>query len=588
VNKSRLSALRLPALIVSLVVGLSGTFLAPAAVAANALPELQHVDGSSSLTGLPRPGRTLTFEPGTWTPAEVKPTITFQWYVEGQPVAGATSNSFTIGDLPLYDQVLVRAKATADGYVAAYASEALYIESGLISAPAFTPSGNATVGETLSYRPSKDTGWSPRPTSFDLQWLSDDAPIVGATSETFAVTEAQRGHVISVRVTGYKDEYESATQTSTPTGVILDRFDNAPVPVISGLQKVGNSLTADPGDWGPDASFTYEWRSNGHVIGAGRTLPLDGWNVGATISVIVVGTAGGAGATTSPSSQPTSPIAVGTLKVPKLVFSGSPRVGERIRMIYPATWDVFFENGNYQWFRDGKSIPGAKSPSYVPIAADSGSVLTLKVRSGAKGYTSATATSATMVVKKGQVADPIVKAPATARVGDTIKVAAQLPDGKKATYIYKWSWVGGGLTGSKNTSTRKVTSKDIGHTIVIGVTAQGREKNDGYTAVRVRILGEPFWTASVPTIAGTPRVGETLHANSHKWRPSSGAKIAYQWYYREPGSSTSIKIAQATSATYTAPKSLKGKTLLVTVTGRKTGFETTVRRSNPTAPVLGK
>lgn len=61
-----------------------------------------------------------------------------------------------------------------------------------------TVAGTAKVGKRLTARPG---AWTPRPASYRYQWLRGGRPIRGATRATYALTRADGGKRISVRVT---------------------------------------------------------------------------------------------------------------------------------------------------------------------------------------------------------------------------------------------------------------------------------------------------------------------------------------------------------------------------------------------------
>jgi hypothetical protein len=81
-----------------------------------------------------------------------------------------------------------------------------------------------------------------------------------------------------------------------------------------------------------------------------------------------------------------------------------------------------------------------------------------------------------------------------------------------------------------------------------------------------------FSVASVPTITGTGKVGQTVTAKAGQWTPKPGA-VTYQW--KRGG--TAIK--GATSSTYKLVTNDAGKSITVSVTGSKTGYVTATKTS---------
>ncbi|WP_062517282.1 CAP domain-containing protein [Demequina gelatinilytica] len=74
------------------------------------------------------------------------------------------------------------------------------------SSPSPWIQGTAAPGKILTAK-TRAWKWSPRPTSFRYQWLRDGQKIDGATSATYKVTKADKGHKIRVRITAKKSGF---------------------------------------------------------------------------------------------------------------------------------------------------------------------------------------------------------------------------------------------------------------------------------------------------------------------------------------------------------------------------------------------
>lgn len=83
--------------------------------------------------------------------------------------------------------------------------------------------------------------------------------------------------------------------------------------------------------------------------------------------------------------------------------------------------------------------------------------------------------------------------------------------------------------------------------------------------------------SSVPRIRGTARVGRTLRVSVGSW--TTGTSLSYRWY----AGGTAIK--RAAKATLRLTKAMRGKRIVVKVTGHKTGYGSVVRSSKATARV---
>src|SRR4029079_13322476 len=120
------------------------------------------------------------------------------------------------------------------------------------------------------------------------------AAIRSATAATYKVAPAHRGKRITVTVTGTKRGYLTVARTSAATATVAaGTLSPAPTPKITGTAKVGYTLTAHPGTWGPSpVSLHYQWRAGGGAISgaSASTYKIGGGGAGKRITVTVTGT----------------------------------------------------------------------------------------------------------------------------------------------------------------------------------------------------------------------------------------------------------------------------------------------------------
>ena len=178
--------------------------------------------------------------------------------------------------------------------------------------------GTVQVGETLTASTDEITDADGLTGStFAYQWLSNDAPIAGATGSAYTLTDADVGAAVKVRVAFTDDAGHAETLTSAAAGPVAPR-PNRPAtgaPTIAGTAQVGETLTASTADIADadgltHATFAYQWLSNDAAI-AGATDPaytLAGADAGRTVKVQVTFTddAGHPETLTSRATQPVS------------------------------------------------------------------------------------------------------------------------------------------------------------------------------------------------------------------------------------------------------------------------------------------
>jgi hypothetical protein len=146
--------------------------------------------------------------------------------------------------------------------------------------------------------------WANDPTSFTYRWQRCDSngnncqTITGETGRNYRLRSADVGRTIVSIVTARNSD-GSTSANSRPTPVIAD--DSAPrnskEPSISGNAVVGETLTADPGNWTGAPTFRFVWRlcdaagSACTDTGArGRTYGVRAADLGRTLRVEVTGT----------------------------------------------------------------------------------------------------------------------------------------------------------------------------------------------------------------------------------------------------------------------------------------------------------
>ncbi|GEM_PF-2196024 len=261
-----------------------------------------------SIAGSPVVGSTLTAAGGVWNPADV--TLTYQWLRGGSPIAGATDSTYTVVAGDVGSTISVRVTASRTGFVAAVADSsptAAVTQPPVSNTAAPTISGTPRVGATLV---ASGGTWNPADVSLAFQWLRGGTPVAGATSTTYALTAADAGSGISVRVTATRAGFTPQEAVSVTTALVAKGTLVAPAPTISGTPKVKKKLKAVAGATSPSGAGTsYQWLRNGKVIAKATksTYKVTKKDKGKKLSVRVVRTLPGYGDDTQTSASVTVP-----------------------------------------------------------------------------------------------------------------------------------------------------------------------------------------------------------------------------------------------------------------------------------------
>lgn len=159
------------------------------------------------VTGGREVGSVLRAVPGTWKPGNV--TLAYQWLRDGTPIAGARQTTYRLSSKDATHRVAVRVTGTLGTASASRTSSAVTVLGHLTATPRPAVRGTLEVGKRLTAR----TGtWRPGHVTLTVVWLRDGHRVGHGLHYT--VRKADRGHRITVRVTGHRNGYVSVTRTS--------------------------------------------------------------------------------------------------------------------------------------------------------------------------------------------------------------------------------------------------------------------------------------------------------------------------------------------------------------------------------------
>ncbi|OFI38548.1 hypothetical protein BIU82_04305 [Arthrobacter sp. SW1] len=345
-----------------------------------------------TITGTAKVGYKLTANPGTWGPAPV--TLKYQWFRSGVAIAGATASTYVQSYYDLGKTITVQVTGSKLGYttVSKTSAATAAVVAGTLTTATPTITGTAKVGQTLTANPGT---WGPAPVTLKYQWFRSGVAISGATAATYVQSYYDLGKTLTVRVTGSKAGYTTVAKTSAATAAVVAGTLTAPTPTITGTAKVGQTLTANPGAWGPaPVTLKYQWFRSGVAISGATaaTYVQSYYDLGKTLTVRVTGSKAGY-TTVAKTSAATAAVVAGTLTAPTPTITGTAKVGQTLTA-NPGTWGPAPVTLKYQWYRSGVAISGATATTYTQTSADLGKTMTVRVTGSKAGYTTVAKTSA--------------------------------------------------------------------------------------------------------------------------------------------------------------------------------------------------
>jgi hypothetical protein len=254
------------------------------------------------INGTAKVGETLTANTSGITNASG--TATYQWQANGQNIAGATSSTYTLTAAENGDIITVVVSYSGNtGNITSSATAAVLPEDQVKDPLQGTVSinGTAKVGETLI---ANTNGISNGVGTATYQWKADGQNIVGATSATYVLTNAENGKTITLTMSysGNTGALTSAATTAVQpenTGGVyavldgkFDVYQDAGVSDAEMTNAYANLTTAYNNlvsGWGnpnlfdgkiteihiiPDTFTGYTWDGNTKILGLGKGEPL--------------------------------------------------------------------------------------------------------------------------------------------------------------------------------------------------------------------------------------------------------------------------------------------------------------------------
>ena len=475
-----------------------------------------------------------------------------------------------------------------------------------------TISGMAQVDETLTADTSgiaDEDGLTNM--SYSYQWIrsdgNNDTDIGGQTGSTYTLVSADKGKTIKVRATFTDDADNEETLTSAATEVVQQGSNawSATMTVETRDGFTGYSFWGDP-HLGSLSATEVEWDGKTHYVrflflqdgelrlglneemfSTGFVLSVGDEEFGSADAMVDKGGASyrfrwdDPGLGWSDGNEVSVNLVQSDQNTPAL---GPPTIRGTVQVDETLTADISgVEDADgltnvsysYQWMADGVDIQNATSSTYKLVFPDQGKSIKVKVSFSddadqEETLTSNPTRSVTAAPNRQATGKPTIGG--TPQVdqtltADTSNIADQ--DGlTNVSYSYQWIAVGTDIDGATGSS-YELMSGEQGQTIQVRVTfTDDRDNAETLTsAATVAVVAAPNREATgLPTISGTPQVGETLTADISNIADEDGldnVSYAYQWI-RSDGD-TDTEIAGETSSTYTVADDDVGKHVKVRV-----------------------
>ena len=571
-----------------------------------------------TITGTARDGQTLTAGNGTWT-GTAPITYTYQWQrcnaagASCVDIAGATASTRNLTPADVGSTMRVRVTATnvAGGVQATSSQTAVVVADPPVNTALPTTSGTTRDGQTLS---SAVGTWTGTPTiTYASQWRRCNAAgvscadIAGATGTTYALTPADVGGTIRVRVTATNAGGSAAADSAASATIAPDPPVNTILPTISGTARDGLTLTSAVGTWTGTPTITYasQWRrcdaagfSCADIAGeTGSSYVMTAADIGSTIRVRVTGT--NAGGSSSASSNPTLAVAPAPpvlIDLPEI--SGTMRDGQTLT----STVGVWTGSPTITYGREWRrcdstgsacvTIAGETGVTYALTPDDIGATIRVRITAtNGGGSTTASSLPSAPVAPDPPVNTDLPTISGTPRDSQTLTAGDGVWTGSPViAFTYQWQRCDAagvscadvsGATGSNY----DLTPADVDATLRVVVTATNAGGIAAATsAATPTIAPDPPVNTVLPAVSGTVRDGQTLSSTVGSWTGTPTISYARQWLRCDAAGDNCADIAGATGSTYDVTPADVDGTIRVRVTASNAGGDASAD-SDPTTTV---
>jgi hypothetical protein len=467
----------------------------------------------------------------------------YQWYLNGVAVSGATSATWTFtpknaGSYSVYLEVTdhVDAKATSN--------KATVNVNGAPSVTISPKSVTLDVGQSQVFTSDVDGGTTP----YSYQWYLNGVAVSGATSATWAFTPSSAGaDSVYVAVTdGVGVKITSNTATVTVNAVPSVTISPKSVSLDVGQSQLFTSSVS-----GGTSPYSYQWYLNGVAVSGatGASWTFTPSTSGSYTVYVKV--------KDKTEVQVTSNTALVTVNAAlSVTISPSPVVLD-VGLSQLFTSSVSGGTGpfSYQWYLDGSMVSGATGATwtYTPTASGSHKVYVKVTDSVGKQATSNTV----CVTVHCQLSVTISPTSATLTVGQS-QVFTSDVDGGTGPYSYQWYLSGAAVSGATGASWTFTPSTSGSYTVYVKVT-----DSVDFTATSntVTVTVNAALSITILPKSVAMDLGQSQVFTSDV--DGGTGPYSYKWYLN------GVAVSGATSATWTfTPSSTGSYTVYVKVTDK--------------------
>ncbi|TNJ34042.1 cadherin-like domain-containing protein, partial [Prosthecochloris vibrioformis] len=539
-------------------------------------------EGSVTIEGTVEEGQTLTANISTLDDEDGLGEFSYQWYADGDAIADATANIYTLTQSEVGKTITVEVSYTDDeGTDESVTSSATAAVANVDDEATGSLGISGTVEEggelTASISDLADDDGAVTGTTYQWQ-ISDDnstwTDIVDATSATYTIADDQSQVDKYIRVTAETTDELGGTTTFISESQQVANVNDAPTGnvTIDGTVTEGETLTANTStlvDEDGLGTLNYQWYAGDDAISGATasSYTLTQAEVGKAITVEVSYTDD---EDTAESVTSASTVAVlnsnfdpeGTLTI-----TGDLTQGKELTANADLTDpDGRTEGYTYTWYANGIVISGANQSTYTLTQAEVDKQIRVEVsytdNEGVYESVKSLPTAKVANVNDAPTGEVVIEGSVTE--GGILSANTDTladPDGL-GELSYQWYADDSEITGATE-SVYTLTQTEVGKAIkvVVSYTDKGGEVESVESAPTSVVTNTNNAPTGEVTIDGTVTEGQTLEVNTTNLDDTDvlSDTLTYQW------KANGAAIVGATASTYTLTQAEVGKVITVVV-----------------------
>ncbi len=458
---------------------------------------------------------------------------TYQWYLDGSAVSGATSATWTYTPSASGSHT-VFVKVTDSVSAVATSNTATVTVNGALSVTISPTSVVMDVGQSRTFTSTVSGGTGP----FSYQWYLDGSVVSGATSSTWTYTPSAAGsHTVYVKVTDSAST--PVTAQSNTAGIVVNAALSVTIAPGSATLDVGQSQTFTSTVTGGTSPFSYQWYLDGSVV-SGATSASWTYTASASGSHTVYVKVTDSATTPVCATSNTASVAVNAaLSVSITPTSVTLDVGQS--QLFTSTVSGGTGPFSYQWYLNGAPVSGATSAmwTYAPPYAGSYAVYVVVTDSASTPKIAQSGTA--HVTVDSQLAVSISPSNAAIYLSQSQTFTSLVSNGT-LPYTYQW-YQNNTLVSGATSSSWTFTPAYTGVYIVYSKVTDGVSEVAQSSNAKLTVNPKPSMGVTISPSSTVIDIGQSVPFTSNLTGGIS--PFTYQWYLNGNA------VSGATSSTWT-------------------------------------